>query len=38
MGMGKIEYEPIGVIHSQFIKPDGTPIQPKAAEGAEGIV
>jgi len=38
MVIEKVEYKPIGVIHSNFKKPDGTPIQPKAAEGAEGVV
>ena len=33
-----IEYRPIGVIHSPFKDVRGTPIQPKAAEGARGVV
>ena len=36
--MGVIEYRPIGVIHTPFKEPRGTPIQPVAAEGVEGIV
>jgi tRNA-Thr(GGU) m(6)t(6)A37 methyltransferase TsaA len=34
----KIEYQPIGVIHSPFPKPEGAPIQPSRAEGVEGSV
>ena len=34
----KITYRPIGVIHSPFKEPKGTPIQPKAAKGIKGIV
>jgi len=34
----KITYSPIGVIHSPFKEPKGTPIQPKAAKGIEGMV
>jgi len=33
-----IEYRPIGVIHSPFKDVRGTPIQPKAAKGARGVV
>lgn len=33
-----IEYRPIGVIHSPFKDVRGTPIQPRAAEGARGVV
>jgi tRNA-Thr(GGU) m(6)t(6)A37 methyltransferase TsaA len=33
-----MELEPIGVIHSPFTEAKGTPIQPRAAEGAEGTV
>jgi tRNA-Thr(GGU) m(6)t(6)A37 methyltransferase TsaA len=29
---------PIGVIHTPFTEPKGTPIQPSAAEGAEGWI
>ncbi len=34
----KITYRPIGIIHSPFKKPKGTPIQPNAAKGIEGMV
>ena len=34
----KIIYEPIGVIHSPFKKPKGTPIQPTSAKGIKGSV
>jgi len=30
--------EPIGVIHSPFVKPEGMPIQPAGASGVEGTV
>lgn len=36
--MDEIRYQPIGVIHSPFKEPGGTPIQPKAAAGARGRV
>ena len=36
--MDKIKYKPIGIIHSPFKKPKGTPIQPAAAKGIEGKV
>ncbi len=36
--MVEIKYKPIGVIHSQFKEPKGTPIQPLAAEGVSGTV
>lgn len=36
--MGEIKYRPIGIIHSLFKEPKGTPIQPSAAPGTEGIV
>ena len=36
--MKEIIYEPIGVIHSPFKKPSGTPIQPIAALNVEGKV
>jgi len=36
--MQQICYQPIGRIHSPFIEPKGTPIQPRAAEGVEGTV
>ena len=34
----KIEYEPIGVIHSPFESTEGMPIQPAGAEGITGTV
>jgi len=36
--MKEIRYTPIGVIRSPHKQPLGTPIQPKAAENAEGTV
>lgn len=33
-----MELKPIGVIHSPFTQPTGTPIQPAFADGAEGRV
>jgi tRNA-Thr(GGU) m(6)t(6)A37 methyltransferase TsaA len=36
--MTDIKYSPIGVIHSQFKTPKGTPIQPAGAEGINGSV
>jgi len=33
-----IEYKPIGIIHSPFKEPRGTPIQPAAARDIEGNV
>jgi tRNA-Thr(GGU) m(6)t(6)A37 methyltransferase TsaA len=35
---GEIKYRPIGMIYSPFKEPKGTPIQPSAASGVEGIV
>ena len=34
----KIEYEPIGIVHSPFTEPEGTPIQPSRAKDARGTV
>jgi tRNA-Thr(GGU) m(6)t(6)A37 methyltransferase TsaA len=34
----EIRYKPIGVVHSPFKKPEGTPIQPAAAKGVNGTV
>jgi tRNA-Thr(GGU) m(6)t(6)A37 methyltransferase TsaA len=34
----QITYKPIGVIHSPFKEPKGTPIQPPSAEGVAGTV
>lgn len=36
--MNEVGYRPIGIVHSPFKEPKGTPIQPKAAEGIEGTV
>ncbi len=36
--MSRIEYQPIGVIHSPFKEPAGMPIQPLGAQGVEGRV
>ena len=33
-----IEYRPIGVIHSPYKIPKGSPIQPSAARGNEGKI
>jgi len=34
----KIEYKPIGIIHSPFKKPEGTPIQPVGGADTEAVV
>jgi len=36
--MNEIKYKSIGVIHSSFKEPRGTPIQPAGAEGTSGTV
>ena len=36
--MTEITYKPIGVIHSPFKEPKGTPIQPEGARGIDGTV
>ncbi len=36
--MSEITYKPIGVVHSPFKKPKGTPIQPLGATGIVGTV
>lgn len=36
--MDEVRYKPIGVIHSPFKEPKGTPIQPTAAKDVEGFV
>ena len=36
--MNEIKYKPIGVIHSSFKEPKGTPIQPAAAKSIGGTV
>jgi tRNA-Thr(GGU) m(6)t(6)A37 methyltransferase TsaA len=34
----KIEFTPIGIIHSPFMEPEGMPIQPPGAAGVKGTV
>jgi tRNA-Thr(GGU) m(6)t(6)A37 methyltransferase TsaA len=34
----KIEFTPIGIIHSPFMEPEGMPIQPAGAAGVKGTV
>jgi tRNA-Thr(GGU) m(6)t(6)A37 methyltransferase TsaA len=36
--MNEIKYKSIGVIHSPFKEPKGTPIQPVGAKGTDGTV
>ena len=36
--MNRITYKPIGVIHSPFKEPKGTPIQPASAKGVIGTI
>ena len=36
--MDEVKYKPIGVIHSPFKEPKGTPIQPAGAKGISGTV
>ncbi|OQX51000.1 MAG: tRNA (N6-threonylcarbamoyladenosine(37)-N6)-methyltransferase TrmO [Candidatus Cloacimonas sp. 4484_209] len=36
--MKEIRYKAIGIIHSPFKKPEGTPIQPEAAKNVTGTV
>ena len=36
--MDKVRYKPIGIIHSPFKEPQGTPIQAAAARDIEGTV
>ena len=36
--MSEINYTPIGIIHTPFSTPEGTPIQPRGADGIEGTV
>ena len=36
--INEIKYRPIGIIHSPFKEPKGTPIQPTGAKGAEATV
>ena len=34
----KIEYEPIGIIHTEFKEPKSMPVQPGGAKGIKGTV
>ncbi len=36
--MNEIKYKPIGVVHSPFKEPKGTPIQPPGGKGIDGTV
>jgi tRNA-Thr(GGU) m(6)t(6)A37 methyltransferase TsaA len=36
--MNKVTYTPIGIIHSPFREPRGTPIQPPGAKGIDGRI
>lgn len=36
--MNEIKYKPIGIIHSPYREPRGTPIQPTVAQDVEGTV
>ncbi len=36
--MNKIEYHPIGIIHTPFKTPEGTPVQTTGAKGIEATV
>ena len=36
--MNEIKYKPIGIIHSPYKQPKGTPIQPAGAKGINGRV
>ena len=36
--MKEIRYSPIGIIHSPFKKPEGTPIQPIGGKGISGTI
>jgi tRNA-Thr(GGU) m(6)t(6)A37 methyltransferase TsaA len=33
-----IKYRPIGIVHSPYIKQEGTPIQTVASKGAKGVI
>lgn len=35
---GRFEFRAIGVVHSPFVAPSGTPIQPTFSAGAEGVI
>lgn len=36
--MESVTFTPIGVVHSPFTEPSGTPIQPRAAQGIRGTI
>jgi len=36
--MNTIQYRPIGIIHTPYKRPEGTPIQPPTSEGVESDV
>ena len=36
--MKEIKFKPIGIIHSPFREPKGTPIQPASAKGIKGTI
>ena len=36
--MSQITYEPIGIIHTPFKRPEGMPIQPSGAKGIKGTI
>lgn len=36
--MDLIKYRPVGIIHSPFMEPKGTPIQSSAAKGVNGTI
>ena len=36
--MKEIKFKPIGIIHSPFKEPKGTPIQPASAKGIKGTI
>lgn len=36
--MEEVRYRPVGVVHSPFSQPEGTPIQPEAGRDVEGTV
>ena len=36
--MPEISYQPIGIVHSPFVTPVGTPIQPAAARDTEAVI
>ena len=38
MNLGEMKYSTIGIVHSPYKKPHGTPIQTSAAQDVEGIV